>query len=83
MGLLDLVEEHNGERLTADFLGQLAPLLIADVAGRRTKQPRDRVLLAVLAHVELNQRVLVAEEELRQRLGQLGLTDAGGTGEDE
>ena len=41
------------------------------------------MLLAVLAHVELDQRVLVAEQELRERLGQPGLTDAGRAGEDE
>ena len=41
------------------------------------------MLLAELAHVELDQRVLVAEEELRQRLGQPRLTDAGRAGEDE
>jgi hypothetical protein len=41
------------------------------------------VLLGELRHVELDQRVLVAEEELGQRLGQLGLTDAGRAGEDE
>ena len=34
-------------------------------------------------HVELDQRVLVAEEELRERLGQPGLADAGRAGEDE
>ena len=41
------------------------------------------MLLGVLAHVERDQRVLVAEQELRERLGQLGLTDAGRAGEDE
>ena len=83
MGLLDLVEQHNRERLAADLFGQLATLLVAYVARRRTEQPGDRVLLAVLAHVELDQCVFVAEQELRKRLGQLGLTNTGGTGEDE
>ena len=41
------------------------------------------MLLHVLAHVELDQRVLVIEEELRQRLGQLGLPNAGRPQEDE
>ena len=41
------------------------------------------MLLAVLRHVELDQAVLVAEEELGERLGQLGLTDTGRAGEDE
>ena len=46
VGLLDLVEEHHGERLAAHLLGELAALLVADVAGRRAEQPRDGVLLA-------------------------------------
>lgn len=41
------------------------------------------MLLAELRHVEGDQRVLVTEEELGERLGQLGLTDTGRTGEDE
>ena len=36
-----------------------------------------------LAHVDLDQRVFGAEHELGQRLGQLGLADAGGPQEDE
>src|SRR3954453_22989023 len=83
MGLLDLAEEDDAERLAPDLLGELSALLVADVAGRRAEQPRDRVLLAVLAHVELDQRILVAEQELGQRLGKPGLTDTGGAGEDE
>src|SRR3954465_14488362 len=63
--------------------GERAALLVADVAGRRAEQPRDGVLLGELAHVELDERVLVAEQELGERLGELGLTDAGGAGEDE
>src|SRR5580693_2656738 len=51
--------------------------------GRRAEQPGHRVLLHVLGHVELDQRVLVAEQELRQRLGQLRLADAGRAREDE
>ena len=83
VGLLDLVEEHHGERLAAHLLGELATLFVADVAGRRAEQPRDGVLLAELAHVELDQRVLVTEEEVGQRLGQPRLPDAGRAGEDE
>ena len=83
VGLLDLVEQHHGERLAAHLLGQLAALFVPDVAGRGAEQPRDGVLLAELRHVELDQRVLVAEQELGERLGQLGLTDTGRAGEDE
>ncbi len=83
VGLLDLVEEDDGERLAADLLGQLAALFVTHVSGRRTEETRHRVLLAELRHVEGDQRVLVTEEELGERLGQLGLTDTGRAGEDE
>ena len=81
--LLDLVEQHHAERLAPHLLGQLAALVVADVAGRRTDEPRHGVAVVELGHVELDQRVVVAEQELGQRLGQLGLTDTGRAGEDE
>ena len=37
--LLDLVEQHDRVGPPADRLGQLAALLVADVAGRRADQP--------------------------------------------
>src|SRR3954465_7861277 len=63
--------------------GGRATLLVAGVAGRRAEQPRHGVLLGGLRHVELDQRVLVAEKELGQRLGQPRLAAARGPGEDE
>ncbi len=83
VGLLDLVEQHDRERLAAHLLGELAALFEADEPGRGTEQPRDGVLLAELAHVERDQRRLVVEQELGERLGELGLSDARGAGEDE
>ena len=41
------------------------------------------MLLHVLGHVERDQRRVVTEEELGERLGELGLADAGGAEEDE
>jgi hypothetical protein len=41
------------------------------------------MLLHVLRHVEADQGVIAAEEEIGQRPGQLGLTDAGRPKEDE
>ena len=55
-------------------------LLEADVARRRADQPRDGVLLHVLAHVVALE--LVAEVQ-RELLGELGLADAGRPGEEE
>ena len=63
--------------LPAHRLGELAGLLVADVAGRGADQPRDGVALLELAHVEADHRVLVAEQRLGERAGELGLADAG------
>ena len=66
--------------MRAHGIDELAALLEADVSRRRADQPRDRVLLHVLAHVEADE--LVAEQE-RELLGELGLADAGRAGEQE
>src|SRR5207247_6516600 len=60
-----------------------ASLLIADVAGRRADESRDRVPFLVLRHVEPHHRPVVVEHELRERARQLGLADTGRTEEDE
>ena len=83
MGLLHLVEQYHGVRPPAHRLGELAAFLVADVAGRGADQPGHRVLLAVLAHVDPDHGPLVVEQELRQRLGQLGLAHAGRPQEQE
>ena len=83
VGLLDLVEEDDRVRLAAHGLGELAALVVADVAGRRADEPGHGVLLHVLRHVDLDHRVLVAEQELGERARELGLPDAGGPEEDE
>ena len=83
VGLLDLVEEHHGERLAAHGLGELAAFVVADVARRRADEARHRVLLHVLRHVELDHRALVTEQELGERLGGLGLADTRRPQEDE
>src|SRR5690625_29476 len=83
VGLLHLVEQDDGVGPAAHRLGELAALLVADVARRGTDEPRDRVLLGVLAHVDAHDGALVVEEEVRQGLGQLGLADAGGPEEEE
>jgi len=59
-----------------DGFRELAALVMADVAGRRADEPRDRVLLLVLGHVDAHHHLLVVEQELRQRLAQLRLAHA-------
>src|ERR1700730_14226833 len=76
MGLLDLVEQYDGIRVPLDLLGELPAFLVADVSGRRANQLRHRMLFHVLGHVEANQRMIAAEQEIRERLRQLGLAYA-------
>ena len=83
VSLLDLIKEDDRERLATDLFRELATLVVADVARRGTKEARGRVLLRELGHIQLDESVLVAEEELGEGLGQLGLTHTGRTGEDE
>ena len=54
--LLDLVEQDHRVRAPAHGLGELAALLVADVAGRGADEARDGELLAVLAHVDADHR---------------------------
>ena len=80
--LLDLVEEDDAERLLPDRVGQLAADVVSDVARRRADQPLVGVLRGELRHVEADVGALVAEQEARDRLGELGLADAGRSGEE-
>ena len=82
-GLLDLVEEHDGERPAAHGFRELTARIVADVSGRRADQPRDRMLLAVLGHVDAHHRAFVVEQITRERARQLRLAHARGSEEDE
>ncbi len=81
--LLDLVEQDDRVRPPAHCLGELAALVVADVAGRRPDQAGHGVPLLVLGHVDPDHRPLVVEHELGERPGELGLADARRAEEDE
>ena len=83
MRLLDLVEQDHLVGPAAHRFGEHAALVVADIARRRADQPADGVLLHELAHVDAHHGVVVVEQEVRQRLGQLGLADARGAQEQE
>ena len=76
MRLLNLVEQDHTVGLSPDGLGKLTALLIADVTRRRAGEAGDGVPFLKLAHVDRQQRVRVAKQELGQRLGRFGLADA-------
>ena len=83
VGLLDLVEQHDLVGPAPDRFGQHAAFLIADIARRSADQPGDRMLLHELRHVDADHGVRIVEQEFGERLGQLGLADAGRAEEQE
>jgi len=62
--LLDLIEQDYGVRAVPHLLGQFPGLLIADISRRRTCQAGNGEAFHVLGHVDANQCVLIAEQEL-------------------
>ena len=83
MRLFDLIEQHDRVRMAAHLFGQLAALVIADIARRRTDHAGDRMLFHVFRHIDADHGVLVAEHGFRERLGQLGFAHAGRAEEQE
>ena len=83
VGLFDLVEQQHRVGLAPYRLGELAALLVADVAGRRSDEPGDGVPFLVFAHVGPDQVLVGVEQRGGERLGQLGLADAGRAEEEE
>ena len=83
VGLLDLVEQDNPIGPATHRLGELAPLLVADVPRGRADETRDSVPLHVLRHVNPDHRVFVVEHELGKGLGELRLANTGRAKEDE
>src|SRR3954463_4012767 len=63
--------------------GRRPPPAAPKGAGGGADEPGHGVLLHVLRHVDPDHRLLVAEEELGERAGELGLPDARGAEEDE
>ncbi len=80
MRLLDFVEQQHRVRRLADGVDEQPAFLESDVARRRADQARNGVLLHVLGHVEAQELNL---EHARELTRQLGLADAGWTGEQE
>src|SRR5690606_4326863 len=75
MRLLHSVHQPDAEGAPANSFGELTTLYESDVAGGRTEEAGDGVLLAVRAHVDAAHGLLVVEEELGESPGQLGLSD--------
>src|ERR1700722_9683961 len=83
MRLLDLIEQHHTIRIALPPLRKLTALFIPDISRRRTDQLADRMLLHELRHIETDERLLRAEQKLRQSARHLRLTHAGRPKEQE
>ncbi|MPM88415.1 hypothetical protein SDC9_135519 [bioreactor metagenome] len=79
VGLFNLVEEHHGIGLAADFLGELAGLVVAHIARRRADDTGDRVLFHKFGHIQPDEGLRSVEQILGQPLNKLSLAHAGGT----
>ena len=65
MSLLNLVQQHHAIWLTAYSVRQLAALLIAYIAGRRTNQSCCRVLFHILGHIKAQHGAFIAKKLCR------------------
>jgi len=64
MRLLNFVQQDDRVGRAPHAFGELASLFVAHIAGRRADQLGYGMLLHVFGHIEANQRLLAAEEEL-------------------
>src|SRR5205085_547623 len=71
IGLLDLVEQDDRQRLPADAVRERG------AGGRRRDQARDRGAGDELAHVDANEALRIAEQVARELLRQLGQRQRG------
>ena len=77
-GLLHFVEQDDREGVVLELIRQDSAALAADNAARHPDQlVHGDAAVLILGHVHANHLLLVAEQERRDRLGELGLPDAG------
>ena len=83
MGLLNFIEQHDGVGPATHGLGEDAAFAVADISGRRALQRRDGMRLLELRHVDGDEVVLAAIEEVGERQRGLGFAHAAGADEHE
>ena len=83
MCLLDLIEEDNTVRFSADCLRQLTALIVSDISWRRSDQTGNGIFLHVFAHIDTDHVVLVIKQTGSKCLRKLSLADAGRSEEQE
>ena len=83
MRFLDLIEKHHRVGLTAHLLGELAALVVPNVARGGPDEPGGGVLLHVLGHIQPDHGPFIPEYRLGQSPGQLGFAYPGGAEKDK
>ena len=83
MSFLDLVQQNHGIRFPTNSLCQLTTFIISHVPRRRPDQPRNRMTLLILGHINTGHQGFIVKQELCQCLRQLGFTDTRGSEEDK
>jgi len=83
VGFFNFIKEDNTVWATPDCFGQLTALFVSHVSGRCAKQARNRMLLAILAHIQADQSFGITKHELCQRFCQLGFPHTGRTDENK
>ena len=83
MCLFDLVEQNDRIRLAAHLFGELARLIIADIAGRRTDDAGNAVLFHKFGHIKADECFRCIEQLVSQLLDQLCLPPARGAHKDK
>ena len=83
MGLLDLVKQHHRVGPAADRFGKHSTFTVADIARRRSLQRGNGMRLLELRHVDGDQVVFAAIEQVGKRERRLRLTHPAGTNQHE
>ena len=83
MSLFYLVKQNDRIWLAADLLGELACLVIADIARRRTDNARYAELFHKLRHIEPYKRLGRIKKVGCKALYKLGFADAGSADKDK
>ena len=77
VGFFHFIEKDHRIRAAAHGLAELTAFLVPDIAGRRADEAGGGELFHVFRHVDLDERVGIAEHEFGEGAGEEGLTNTG------
>ena len=74
MRLFDFVKEHDRIRPSADALGKLPSVVVADISGRRSNQFGNCLLFHIFGHIQPDHRIDRAEQNDGESAAKLGFS---------